>query len=618
MDSIHVSGKSFLVLNDSTIYIQNDTVLFLPDSVILKLRKDRETRSEQFYIKLKEKLSKRRATKELYDLLFKDPVKKAKPVINKAPPSDEFKKYNGRVIGQIYLKKLEPFGTRITDTARHTDNWYMKTANNLHIKTQSRVIRNNLFFKSGDEVEDILLKDSERILRTLPFIRDARIYIIPKEGTFEVDVLVVTQEVWSLTPGFSYSGFDDFSVELTDKNILGTGHELKNEFPYNANEDPTLGYLGTYTINNIRRSFATGELTYANSQNFDRQGVRVFRNFITPYIKYGGGFEIAKENRLQSKIFTDTTLFFYAQYNFQDFWFGRSFLINEDKTGHTNFQIAGRYYRIRHFERPVVNRDTNQLYYDTNLKLMSIGLTKRRFERSSLIIGYGRTEDIPIGYLFEVTFGRDLNEFTNRTYVGSQVSYGDYIGKLGYLRPTFSLGGFVENKQFEQAVFSPELDFFSYLYRVRRTSFRQFFTLRYVWGFKRFTDEYVNINDRNGIRGFEDVLVRGTKKITFRSETVAFTPMYFAGFRLAIFGFVDLAIINDRNAKLLKNSLYQGYGIGFRFRNENLAFNTLQIRLAYYPNNTPVVPNYDINFAGQNRLNVPDFRVNEPQILGFN
>ncbi|MEQ8476830.1 hypothetical protein [Fulvivirga sp.] len=617
VDTVHVKGRTFLVVGDTTIFVAKDTVIYLPDSLATKIRKDREAQTSQFYLKIKEKLSKRRVTRELYELLFKDPPKPKATISTNQRATNDYNKYAGRIIDQIFIKKLEPLGTSISDTSKHSDKWLLKSVNNTHIKTRSRVIRNNMFFESGDELDPNLIYSSERILRSLSFIKDARIYVIPKPGTFQVDVLVVTRDVWSISGGFGYDDFDDFEVEITDRNFLGLGQELKNEFPYSAETSPEIGYIGTYTINNIKSTFINSELTFARSEPFERQGVRFYKDFITPTIKFAGGVEIAQEKRQQAKVYPDSTYLFNTRYNFQDFWLGRSYLISQDYSGYTNFQVAGRYERRRFLDRPMVSSDTNQLYFETNLKLVSIGLSKRRFERSSLIAGYGRTEDIPIGYLAEITGGRENNEFFDRTYIGTTISYGNYLGKLGYLRPTLRIGGFIEKRNVQQGVVNPELSYFSYLYRFRRTSFRQFFTFGYVKGINRYTDEFIDINNRNGIRGLRDTFLRGTKKITFRSETVAFTPLYFIGFRLAVFAFLDFAIVNSEQSKLLENPVYQGYGLGFRFRNENLAFNTLQIRLGYYPHAPADFNNYQTDFDGQRSLNIPDFRVEEPRVISF-
>ncbi|ELR73201.1 hypothetical protein C900_05250 [Fulvivirga imtechensis AK7] len=619
MDSVRVKGRSFLILADSSIYIEKDTVIFLPDSVARQLRRDETRRSDEFYKRLKERFYKTRFTRELYDLLFVDPSKSAKPKETTSISNGNYKKYEGRRINRIIIKKLEVFGTSILDTTRHSKAWAAKVANDLHVYTRSRIIRNNIFFAEGDNINPDALSDSERVLRNLPYVRDARIYVISGSDSEDVEVLIIIKDIWSISGEVSVGGFDAADFAVIDKNFLGLGHELRNEFLYNTDHRPAIGYNGTYSINNIKNTFITGEVNFARSEPLDRVGIRFYRNFITPEIKYAGGVELNKTNILLKREYPDTTISFHTEFNHQDMWVGRSWLIdaNEDK-GRTNLQLAARYDRVRYLDRPVVTSDTNQMFFDRNLYLYSFGISRRDYEKSSLVRGYGRTEDIPNGYLLEFTTGKESNEFYNRAYIGWRFSIGNFYGRTGYFRPSMALGGFIRKGRVEQGTFKTTIDYFSHLYRFRRVNFRQFFRLDYTIGINRFHDEFVNINNGRGIRGLSDTFLRGTRKIALSAETVAFTPIYVIGFRFAFFGFIDLAMVNSENSKLLKNPLYQGYGIGLRLRNENMAFEAIQIRLAWYPVTPPDQSSLGFELTGQEPLRIPDFRIERPDVLEFN
>lgn len=615
-DSVRVKGKTFFILPDTSIYVNNDTIFYLPDSIVASFNEDREARTSEFYKALRDKLSKRRVTKEIYSLLFKD---LNKPVNLQAiqGPTDNFENFEGRVISDIYIKRLQPFGTSITDTARYTKSWSGRMGNKLHSLTREKVVRNNLLIDVGDEIDAEVLRDVERVLRRLPFLRDARVYIIPKKETSQVDVLIITRDVWSITGSASYNDPQNFEFSITDRNFLGLGYEIENEFPYSTDAKPNLGYLGTYTANNIKSTFISTELTLARSAPFDRRGVRVFREFITPEIKYAGAVEVAIERREQSRIFTDTTITFNVKSRKQDYWFGRSFIIDDAGDSRTNLQFGIGYNDTDFLERPVIRADTNQVFYDRYTYLFSMGIAKRSFERSSLILGYGRTEDIPLGYQLEFTLGRETNQYTNRTYFGTLFSFANYFDRIGYIRPTLRFGSFIENRGWEQGVVNIEFSYFSFLYRKNRTNLRQFINVNYTNGINRYDTEFVNINDENGVRGLSETFLRGTDKISLNMETVAFTPFYFGGFRMAVYTFLDFAIINNRAKNLFDNQLYQGYGLGFRFRNENLAFNTIEVRLGWYPKTPAEVSSFGFNFSGSQSLNIPGFRLDEPQILPY-
>lgn len=619
-DSVHVKGRSILILGDSSIYVEHDTVLVLPDTVAAKLKMDETKRSEDFYRKVKERLYKTRFTKELYRLLFND-VKKEED--KKTEPkaiitNGNYKKYQGQVINNIRIKKLEVFGTRITDTTKNYDSWAINLANDMHVYTRSRIIKSNIFFKEGDRVDPDLLTDSERILRNLPYVKDARIYVISRKGVPGVEVLIIVKDIWSISGEISVDNVERSDFAVIDKNFLGLGHEFRNEFLYNTEYVPKIGYSGTYSVNNIYKTFITGEVNFARSEPLDRTGIRIYRNFITPEIKYAGGIDINKSNILLNRIFPDTTIEFYTKFNQQDLWLGRSWLIRETDDGvRANIQVGARFDRTHYLDRPVVEKDTNQQFFDRNLYLVSVGFSQRSYEKSALILGYGRTEDIPSGYLLEFTTGKEVNEFYNRTYLGWRLSTGRYFGRLGYIRPSLHLGGFVRKSRVDQGVFSLQGDYFSPLYRVKKFNFRQFLRLRYTTGINRYDNEYININNQNGVRGLNYTFLRGTRKLAFSSETVAFTPYYIIGFRFAFFAFFDLALVNADNSKLLKNQLYQGYGLGVRLRNENLAINTIQVRLAWYPVTPPTTSGLGFDLSGQAPLRISDFRVEEPSVIGF-
>ncbi len=89
------------------------------------------------------------------------------------------------------------------------------------------------------------------------------------------------------------------------------------------------------------------------------------------------------------------------------------------------------------------------------------------------------------------------------------------------------------------------------------------------------------------------------------------------GFRVAIISFANLGFVSFPDRPLLRGPLYQGYGLGLRLRNENLTFNSFQIRLAYYPN----IPNnrspFRQAFEGVPVLRFRDFDLSAPQLIPY-
>lgn len=621
LDTVHVKGRSFIALGDSTLFVENDTILFLPDSLALRFKTDREVKNGNFYNDVKTAFYKRKFTKELYDVLFVDPDKLAnkKVVQNPVKVVPDYRKFQGKTINKISIDKLEIFGTVERPNSSKLEKWAIKSGNNIHVYTKDRIVHSNIFFKEGDALDELMLTDSERVLRSLPYVRDARIYVSQSVEDDGVDVLIVIKDMWSIVPNFSYGSLNNYGIQLVEKNFLGYGHELSTEVVYNSIYSQQMGYYASYKVFNIHKSFINTELRYSNSQPINQLGIRFYRDFVTPETKYAGGLSIFRKDIELTRLLPDTTFVFRAEFNEQDVWFGKSVQLKTEETkARYNLQFAARFDRINYFERPIVTADTNRTFQNRNLRLLSIGLNKRGYEKSSLISGFGRTEDIPLGYLTELTLGHESNEFYNRNYFGGRFAIGQYYKQLGYFRPSINIGRFLHNGNTEQGVINAQLFYFSYLYRSRRYNFRQFLKLSYTKGINRYDNEYVTISNEKGVRDINYPLLRGSQKVALSAETVTFTPIYMLGFRFVFFGFIDLAMVNDKSPNLFKNTLYQGYGLGLRLHNENIAFNTIHLRFGWYPLVPPNNQHWNFNFSNRSNLHFLDFQTRKPEVVEFN
>ena len=104
-----------------------------------------------------------------------------------------------------------------------------RTANRWHIDTREQVIQAILLFREGDLVGSSLLAESERALRGKSFLYDARV-IANRACDGEIDVAVVTRDVWSLSPSLGLTrtgGEERLTAGVSDSNWLGTGTALE-------------------------------------------------------------------------------------------------------------------------------------------------------------------------------------------------------------------------------------------------------------------------------------------------------------------------------------------------------------------------------------------------------
>ena len=591
----------------------------------LRAKTDPEIRDSLLYSNIKIRLSKTKIGKKVYGVLFKDVYNSNTKSQISTIEINPFAEYAGLLVRSISIRRLNVFGTSVYDTNRVAKTRFEKFANSLHISTNEKVIRNSfLLFEIGDLVNPNTLRDNERLLRQQPFLHDARIYVLPDslKPNF-VDIQIVTQDTWSLMPLIDYSSNRNFGLALNHNNFGGRAHQISTGFHYNkyAKRQST-ELFGSYTIPYIKKSLVTAKAEIKYLEPIRSVGLKIFRPFLTPNIKYAGAAELSVNHLtlFDKPRGKDSTFYYPANYNLADIWLGRSFRLffgNENLKEKSRIILAARAQNIKYTTRPTLTADTNQTYQNRKTYLFSVGFSNRSYQRDVLIYGFGRTEDVPIGYLAAIVGGIDNAELGKRNYMGIKLAHGGYLKNKGYGYALINMGSFIKNKTPEQGVASFEGNYFSNLINMKTAKIRQFITMNYTAGFRRFNtvEERLDLSNE-GIRGVRSDSLKGVRKLVFNFETVLFSRANIAGFRIAPYLFADIGMVNFGEKSFFNGPVYNGFGLGFRFRNENLAFNTFQVRFGIYPN-IPNIETFRIAFGGEQKLLFKDFDISAPDEIRF-
>ncbi|MGA0557447.1 hypothetical protein ACO2Q8_12395 [Larkinella sp. VNQ87] len=604
--------------SDSLAKVSRDSALAIRDSV--------------FYTSLKRKMYKRKITRELHRLLFHDMYNSRQKTgtvnedVNEIE-ANPFAAYRGRIINKIFIRRLKVFGPSVYDTLRQPRSWLERTGSQLHADTREGVIRRSfLLFEEGDRVSPDTLRDNERLLRTSNVFHDARIIVVPHNGSRGfVDVYVITQDVWSLIPSGSVGGFNRFDLRLDQRNFRGLAHTFSNQVLYNA-DDPfqKLEYRGRYVIPYIGKTFFTGQADLVETRDLKQYALRFYRPFLTPDTRWAGSVELSHNRFPRYRVFSeeaDSVQFTKLSYNYYDMWAGYSFKPFFSFLGEgddrTRLVVAARFTRLAFTTRPEVRSDTNQLFQNTNATLFSIGLSRRRYVRDVLIYGFGRTEDVPYGSLAAIIMGHDNAELGQRKYLGFSYSKAHYLESFGYLYGALNIGSYLRNNQgIEQGVLTLESSYFTPLRTTSWGNWRHFINFRYTMGSQRFNNEFVTLSGRDRL-GINNDRLRGTKLLLTNIENILFSRLNIVGFRVAIVTFANLGLVTYQTRRLFQGPLYQGYGVAFRLRNENLTFNSFQIRIAWYPNIPGNSQPFRPAFEGVPTARFRDFATSAPEIIPF-
>lgn len=521
-------------------------------------------------------------TRFVYDRLVND--KPGSPKRLEAKNTD-MTRLSGKRIRSIKIKQLDIFGPTFEDTSKVASVGVEKFANTVHTRTSERIIQKNILFNVGDKLDIDKVYDNERIIRLLPFIKDVRFLVEQDQlDSSMVDLTVLTKDVFAFGMRARFRSVDSGELEMYNQNIWGAGHQISAMAVSSINEEPTIGFEGSYSINNIRGHFVNLTLGYADT--YRREGVLfdAEKQFLRSKTKWGGGMTFYRLFRSDRFYENPAIQIDSLDYRSFDTWSGYSFKLDNDPAGSLRLILSARYRNLHFYERPLPGPDNNQFFGNSNFYLTSVSLSKRFYIRDHHILGYGITEDIPKGYLHEFVLGFDQNESSDRWYSHVYFSTGNLIMyKPSYMFLSAGIGSFFNAKRVEQGQLELNWRYISRQFRMGAQTARQFFKLRYVYGFQRFDQESLSLKNRYGIRGFYSDIPQGQQRLLLSSETVIFQRKSILNFNFAFFGFTDLGIIGSPHKLVFNGDYYAGIGGGIRLRNENLIFRTIQLRLAFYP-----------------------------------
>jgi len=559
-----------------------------------------------------ESFSKRgKFTKFMYSLIFK-PVahgasaKKGKKKVYRKLIQKSYSTFEGKIIRNINIETLDPFGYSIGDTIFRPPNSLSRVGNGLHVKSQGITIRNLLLIHQNQVFDSLLVKESERLVRSQRYIRDVSFFVkTAAKGSDSVDIFIRELDIWSIIPKGSASASKS-TINLADKNFLGLGHELQGDFTRNYSEGIN-SFHTNYSIPNIKNSYVRGtvHLGKEGNKNFNRS-FTIDRPFFSPFAKWAAGVNFTQQF-FNDSVPADALNLGILRYKFnaQDYWAGNAIRLfggNSEYNRTTNFISTIRFLWVHYLEKPSEHFDTQHRFTDENFYLASMGVSTRKYVQDKYIFKFGITEDVPVGKVFSLTGGYQEKSQTGRVYLGARVSMGSYY-PWGYLSSNFEYGTFIHASRVEEGVFTAGLNYFTGLIEMGKWKFRQFVKPELTIGINRFASDSLTLNDGYGLDGFHTTALQGTSRLLMTIQTQAYAPWNFIGFRFGPYISFTMGMLSDAVTGFRKSKVYSQIGVGVLIKNENLILNTFQLSLSFYP----IIPDSGNNIFKINSMSTGDF-----------
>ena len=249
--------------------------------------------SSKGYRDIEKYSKKRKFTKFVYKLIF-EPVVKQKVVKSSFQKikKPNYLQYEGKIIRDIKITTLDPFGYSDADSTRVPNNFLAKAGNSLHLKTKNIAIRNLLLIKKNKPLDSLLVRESERLIRSQRYIRSitSNVKLVSEDS---VDIFIRVLDSWSSVPDFSTSSTKS-KFYLTEKNFLGLGHEFTNSYTNSLTSNRN-GYSSNYFIPTILNTFITVRLNYTIDLDANyAKLINLERPFYSPYARWGAGISIGQ------------------------------------------------------------------------------------------------------------------------------------------------------------------------------------------------------------------------------------------------------------------------------------------------------------------------------------
>lgn len=577
--------------------------------------------SSLVYRKIEKYSKKRKFTQFIHKLIF-EPVAKQK--IKKSSfhkiKKTNYLQFEGKIIRNIKIKTLDPFGFSDVDSTKIPKTFLAKTGNILHPKTKKLAVRNLLLFHSNRPLDSLLIKESERLIRSQQFTSSitTRLELVAQDS---VDVTIRVLDAWSLVPDFSISTSKS-KFYLKDKNFLGTGHEFINSYTQSLTKRQN-GYSTSYSIPSILNTFISSQLVYDNDVdgNFEKS-INIQRRFYSLYTRWGAGLALGQNfDKIIALNANQIEEIQNVKYNFQDYWAGHSFQIfkgNSEYNRGTNFITSARYFNKNYIYKPYVSVDSLAIYSTEKLYLVSLGISSRKFTQDKYVFNFNVTEDVASGFVYNLTTGYQKKFEEYQFYAGARVTIGSYF-EFGYLSGNIEYGTFLNSGKTNQSASSLKLVYFTNIQEIGKWKIRQFIKPQLIIGNNRLdsnTDK-LTLNGETGIDGFSSETLFGNKKILVNFQTQGYSPWRVFGFRLNPYFSYTGGMLGQKDIGFKPSKLYSQISLGVIISNDYLVFNSFQFSLSFYPSTPDANSVFKTNAISTSDFGLQGFEINKPILVEY-
>ena len=541
--------------------------------------------------------------------------------------------YAGKRINSITIEQHN-FSINIDSKESNLKNFFTKLGNQLHSNSNTRAIRENLFFNEWNIFDPSIVAYNEKWLRDLSYIQDAKITaIITPYDTNQVDIIVVTKDLFNYGGEVLINNNNAYSAKINNINFLGSGNSVQLIQNFDNERTPKSGWGYDVGLSNILGSFISinagvnqfGNNLANNVLSARKNYISVQRPILHPNSKWLGGMEFLEtvnENVFPKK--WDSVFDQQLNYNLKhkDIWVGYQ-LTRQKKQ--INLNEYRQFIQYRHLENNFKERPIDYLlqldrnYQNLKADFLSYTLVRQSVYRTRYLYGLGRYEDLPIGRSYTLTTGRSEIENDRSAYLGFKFEQYKLSKKENYKHIIANIASSYINQSLQDFRFLASLEQFSKLkYLNNGYGYRQIVNLSFTQTLKNKYNEALRINSIYGIPQLNREQIKGDSRLSANWETVLYNNRPILGFKSAPFVFGNITYIRTMGDPILKGDIYTAIGTGMRVRNENLVFGTIELKGFYFPRTNQQLSPWNFSLITNLRYKYNSNIVEKPNYVEIN
>ncbi|MBD3234721.1 MAG: hypothetical protein GF315_13430 [candidate division Zixibacteria bacterium] len=461
-------------------------------------------------------------------------------------------------ISSIEIDRMDVF-----DSELQKDNWFVyRWGNTLHILTKEWVIRDELLYDVGEELDTLKILETERNLRALEFIGDADTELNYNDDSSKVDVELTTSDQWTTIIGPTSEGSGGeytFGFALSEKNLFGWGKDIMGEY-YTGND--LKGHYFDYIDYNFFRTRLRAALSWENDGYVRKTEFSIRRPLYSLTDKYAVSIYGFDSNG-NIRYFNSGYELFRYQSQSQNYLatLTRSYGVIFKKNLSIKLQWSDKeYFYASQFStfRSLVPPDETETRADLELYLGKSGYKTVRY-----LDNFGNVEDLTLGWGLIMSIGRAfeiLGGNITRNYGKIKLSTAFNPARDIYIAASSSASARF-NGDWSNAFYANKL----YLYW--KNSQRTVSALRLLAGFYDRPDSYIvnYIGGKFGLRGYDNYALAGQNYLVANFEQRYYSPIKILTVALGFAGFVDVGKSWYENAGYDSEDWKADVGIGLRF-----------------------------------------------------